>query len=85
MDKLVIVKGVTEVIKLTIDQESVNIYIDKGDDQEPIHVVYWHLDEVEEDATVALAMCNAIDLFHTDPGELLDRINWHNYDKWAKS
>jgi hypothetical protein len=32
-------------LKLAIDDESVNIYIDNGDDEEPIHVVYWHLDE----------------------------------------
>jgi hypothetical protein len=65
-------------LKLTIDQESVNIYFDNGEDQEPTHVVYWHLDEVEEDANVAISMCNAIDLFHTDKEKLLRTLNLYN-------
>jgi hypothetical protein len=63
-------------LKLAIDSESVNIYFDNGDLQEPIHVVYWHLDEVEEDANVAISIANAIDLFHTNPKELLELINF---------
>jgi len=34
-------------LRLAIDSESVNIYIETG--KEPVHVVYWHLDEWEED------------------------------------
>jgi len=55
---------------LKIDQESVNIYINHGEGKEPTEVVYWHIDEVKEDASVALSMANAINLFHTNPAEL---------------
>jgi hypothetical protein len=65
-------------LKLAIDDESVNIYIDNGDDEEPIHVVYWHLDEIEEDASVAISIANAIDLFYRDPKELLSRLDFLN-------
>jgi len=65
-------------LKLAIDNESVNIYIDNGDDEEPIHVVYWHLDEVEEDASVVISIANAIDLFYRDPKELLSRLDFLN-------
>lgn len=58
-------------LKLSIDGESVNIYIDKGEDKDPIHIVYWHLDEVEEDANVAISIANAIHLYYTDPRELV--------------
>ena len=64
-------------LKISIDDESVNIYIDMGDLEEPIHVVYWHIDEVEEDANVALSMANAIYLYFTNPQELLNRV-WEN-------
>ena len=37
-----------EKLKLAIDSESVNIYIDNGDEQEPTHVCYWHIEEWEE-------------------------------------
>jgi hypothetical protein len=69
-------KSKVENLKLAIDQESVNIYIDNGEDHEPTHVVYWHLDEVEEDASVAISIANAIDLFHTDPVRLLETIKF---------
>jgi hypothetical protein len=61
-------------LKLSIDSESVNIYIDNGYDKEPTHVVYWHLDEIEEDANVAISIANAIDLFHTNQKVLLTTI-----------
>ena len=41
-------------LKLSIDSESVNIYIDNGDEREPTHIVYWHLDEIEEDASMLI-------------------------------
>ena len=66
-------------LKLAIDQESVNIYIDNGDDQEPIHLVYWHLEEIKEDANVAISIANAIDLFHTNPKELLIKLGFTGY------
>jgi hypothetical protein len=59
-------------LKLAIDGESVNIYIDKGEDKEPIHIVYWHLDEVEEDANVAISIANAIHLYHSNPQKLVN-------------
>jgi hypothetical protein len=61
-----------ERMELSIDQESVNIYIDNGEDEEPTHVVYWHLDEVEEDASVAISIANAINLYHTDRRKLME-------------
>lgn len=57
-------------LKLSIDGESVGICIDNGSDNEPIHVAYWHLEEVEEDATVAISIANAIHLFYTNPKKL---------------
>ena len=74
MRKQVIVNGKKEKLAIAIDQESVNIYIDKGDTKEPIHMVYYHIDEIEEDASVAIPMVNAVHLFHTNPQELVDRI-----------
>lgn len=63
-------------MKLCIDQESVNIYIDNGDDKEPTHICYWHEDEWLEDAeTVVPAIINAINLFYTDKGQLLYKLN----------
>lgn len=65
-----------EDLQLSIDNESVNIYFEPPDGKtDPLHVVYWHLDEVEEDASVALTIANAIQLFYTNPAELLKRIS----------
>lgn len=66
---------------MSIDQESVNIYIDNGDKKEPTHIVYWHLNEVEEDATVAISIANAIDLFYRNPEELLSRLGGFDIKK----
>jgi YbbR domain-containing protein len=74
MRKQVIINGKKEKLAISIDQESVNIYIDKGETKDPIHVVYYHMDEIEEDASVAIPMVNAVHLFHTHPQELVDRI-----------
>lgn len=61
-------------LKLALDSESVNIYIETGG--EPVHVVYWHLDEWIEDAEISVpATINAVHLFHTDPDELIQRIS----------
>jgi aspartyl-tRNA synthetase len=54
-----------ERLKLSIDNESVDIYIDNGEDEEPTHVCYWHIDEVKEDENIAIAMAHAIDLFYS--------------------
>ena len=65
----------TENLKLSIDSESVNIYIDNGEDKEPTHVVYWHEDEwLEDSETVTPAIIQAINLFYTDKKELLKRV-----------
>jgi hypothetical protein len=62
-------------LKLTRDDESLNIYIDNGDDQDPTHICYWHFEEWEEDAeTVVPAMLTAMELFYTNPQELLNRL-----------
>ena len=63
-------------LELHIDHESVNICVNNGEDQEPTHVCYWHIEEVEEDANVAISMCNAIRLYFENPNELLDRLGF---------
>ena len=65
---------VIDNLKLDIDNESLNIYVDCGEDKEPIHVCYWHIDEVEEDATVAFSMINAVNLFYTNKELLLETL-----------
>lgn len=60
-------------LKLALDSESVNIFIETGG--EPVHVVYWHMDEFLEDAESSVpAALNAVHLFHTDPDNLIDRL-----------
>ena len=58
-------------LKLTIDQDGVSIYIDNGNDKEPTHVCYWHIEEWEEDSGVATSIFNAIELYYTNPKGLL--------------
>jgi hypothetical protein len=65
-----------ENLKLARDSESLDIYIDNGDDQDPTQICYWHEDEWLEDAeTVVPAMLMAMELFYTNPQELLNRLN----------
>ena len=64
-----------EELKLTIDQESVNIYIDNGEDKAPPHICYWHIEEWEEDSEVAISIFNAIQLYYTKPKKLLKLLN----------
>lgn len=60
-------------LKLAIDSESVDIYIETGG--EPVHVVYWHLDEWKEDAESSVpASLMAVDLFYTDQDELIKKL-----------
>ena len=59
---------------LTIDQESVNIFIDNGENKEPTHICYWHIEEWEEDPTVVISIANAIQLFYTNKKELLNKL-----------
>lgn len=63
-------------LQIAIDPESLSIFYDNKDNSEVIPIVYWHLDEVEEDASVAISMCNAIHLYHTDREELLKKLNY---------
>jgi len=74
MRKKVIIKGKKEMLSISIDQESLNIYVDNGEFQEPTHICYWHIDEVHEDANVSISMLNAVHLFHTNPQELINRL-----------
>lgn len=62
-------------LMLQIDNESIHIFIDNGMDNEPIHVCYWHIEEFEEDGTVAIAAARAVELFYKNPDELLKILN----------
>ena len=53
-------------MKLTWDSESINIYIDEGNDRDPIQLFYWHTDEILEDSEIILHIMNAIHLFYTN-------------------
>ena len=60
-------------LKLSIDSESVDIYIETGG--EPVHIAYWHEDEWLEDASIVPAIVNAVHLFHTNPDELIEKVS----------
>lgn len=60
-----------EPINLKIDIEENFVEITNNGHQ----VVYWHIDEFEEDGTAAIAMANAIKLAYTNPKELLNILN----------
>ena len=60
-------------LEIALDGESVNIYIETGD--EPIHIVYWTEDEwLEDPSTVVPAISNAIYLMFVDPDDLINRV-----------
>lgn len=62
-------------LKIAIDSESVNIFVDTGDSEDGIHVAYWHLDEWLEDAESSVpATIKAVQLYYTNPDELIDKI-----------
>lgn len=65
------IDSMVDRLKLSIDDECVEIYVDADD---PIHVVYWHIDEVKDDESVALIMAKAIQLFYTNPKQLLKLV-----------
>ena len=71
---IVTIQGKKKKLSLSIDQESVNIYVDNGPTKEPLHVVYWLLDEVKEDENVAISIANAINLYHTKPQQLINLL-----------
>ena len=66
-------------LKLAIDGESVNIYREESGIDEPIHICYWHIEEVEEDANVAFAIIKAIELYYTDQEKLLRTLGLESY------
>lgn len=61
----------TKNIKLDIDNESVHIYIDNGEFKDVTSLYYWHIDEVEDDASVALVIASAIQLYYTNTEKLI--------------
>lgn len=64
-------------LTLTRDNEHLGIFFDLGDDIDPIHVVYWHFEEWEEDAELVVpAMLQAMELFYTDRVLLLETLGW---------
>ena len=65
-----------EFLQLAIDNESVSIYQDNGDMFDITPIVYWHIEEIEEDASVFPSIANAIDLFHTDKEKLLKTLGY---------
>ena len=52
-------------MRLIIDEQSVGIYIG------PDEFVRWTTDEVQDDPEVALIMAKAVELFYTNPKQLL--------------
>ena len=53
-------------LKIARDSESLNIYVDNGEEKDPTHIVYWTEDEWLEDAELVVpAMLTATELFYT--------------------
>jgi len=62
-------------LKLARDSESLNIYVDNGDDKDPTHICYWYFEEWEEDAELVVpAMLVAMELFYTDQFQLVNTL-----------
>tara|TARA_B100000963_G_scaffold73638_1_gene61590 strand:- start:252 stop:455 length:204 start_codon:yes stop_codon:yes gene_type:complete len=59
-------------LKLRIDQESVNIYVDNGENKDQTNICYWHIDEWQEDSKIATSIFNAIQLYYTKPNKLYE-------------
>ena len=69
-----------QLLQIALDSESVNIYRQINDDDEPLHIVYWHEDEWLEDAeSVVPAMIKAIELYYTDQIQLLKVLGLEQY------
>ena len=78
MENKVTIEDVISHMRIAIDSESVNIYIDEGEDIEPTHIVYWHEDEwVEDSEIVTPAIIQAIHLFYTDKKLLLKTLGYN--------
>lgn len=63
-------------MKMDLDDESLHIFIDNGEDFDPTSICYWHLDEVEEDASVSITMLRAMQLFYTDKQKLIELLKF---------
>lgn len=59
------------MLGLAIGKDYVEIYEEDEKTNQSVSIVYWNLDEVKEDETVAISIAVAIDLFHTDQEKLL--------------
>lgn len=62
---------------LSVDDESIDIYIDNGEENEPKHICYWYIDEWTEDPSIIHSMINAVTLFHTNKIELLEKLGFN--------
>lgn len=71
--KRIIARADINQLVLMIDIESITIYL-PSDPSLPI--VYWHLDEVKEDENVAISIANAINLYHVNKIELLEKLGY---------
>ena len=66
-------------LRMDFDSESITIYLEKEvrDETQQTVLFYWHIEELLEDensepeASVFLAMMNAVHLFNTDKKQLL--------------
>lgn len=64
-------------LKLSIDDSSVEVYVDNGSDVEPKNICYWNSDEWEEDPeTVVPAMLGAISLFNKNKKLLVETLGY---------
>lgn len=63
------------MLGLVIGKDYVEIYEEDKKTEQSVSIVYWNLDEVEEDANIAISIAVAIDLFHTDQEKLLEILN----------
>ncbi len=63
------------MLGLTIGKDHVEIYEEDEKTKESVSIVYWNLDQVEEDASVAISIAVAIDLFHTNQEKLLEILD----------
>ena len=67
-------------LQISIDEESVNIYRDYGEDKDPLHIVYWTEDEwLEDPETVVPAIISAINLYYTNQTTLLQILGLEKY------
>lgn len=65
-------------LRLAIDTESVNIYIERGASMDPINLIYYHEDEVKEDSSEAFTIANVIHEFHTNRTMFLRKLGGYD-------